>query len=151
MSGLEGTTEENTAKRARMKTSTLVAWSIIGLLVATLAVLDIAFYLKLPPILRGIAGGYVFVWQASNRNVVFSQKLAATFPSGTKEDDLIGRLKAEGFGDPVSGKYRCGTAKRAQHSYKHIHTIFPYRWNVCWSTDQAGNVTELSGRGGPSK
>jgi len=133
-----------------VKTSTLVVASIVALPVIALAALDIAFYLKLPPILRGIARGYVFVWGTSPASVAFSQKLVATFPPGTKEDDLVQRLKAEGF-VPGRNRYSCGLDKALRYSYTHIHSLFPWRWNVCWTSDQSGNVTEIGGRGGISK
>ena len=134
-----------------MKRSTWVVAAIVALPVLAIAALDIAFYLKLPPLLRGIAPGYLFVQGTRPASIPFGQKLVATFPPGTKEDDLVSRLKAEGFGDPVSGKFRCGTEKRAQYSYKHIGSLFPWRWNVCWNADQSGTVTEIGGRAGPSK
>ena len=157
MSGLEGTAEENTAKRPRVKTSTVVGWSIIGLIVGALAALDIAFYFKLPPVLRGIAPGYIFVRgesKPSQARAALDRRLVATFPVGTKEDALVERLTAEGFKGPFPGpaaRGRCALGKSLRYTVSYINTLFPWRWYVCWSADQAGTVTEIGVWAGPSK
>jgi hypothetical protein len=114
---------------------------LVVLITATVTIaiaLEAWFWFSLPPIVRGLPGGFILRGHPQ-MDRAFKERIKVAFPAGMAEGDLVRDLQSQGFTGPFTWR----DVKFAESSV----SSFPCRHSfiIEWRVDELGAASSVTG------